>query len=158
MTQYRCTDCGVPLPNKYGRCQECRDLKKKKERDKMINRQIEKTHNTLEWSIGEVRKYAEGQFWSSSHKNCFRASIGKAESEAHVRCKFEQWLHHRKLGRTVFCELRLKNGLGRPDLIILDKGHIWVIEVVCSEKEASLIKKQAKYPWDIKIVYANKVK
>ena len=66
--------------------------------------------------------------------------------------KYERWCYHRSLGRIVFCELRLKNNMGRPDLIIIDNGFVWIEEIVKSEREGSLIEKKNKYPFKIRIV------
>jgi hypothetical protein len=66
--------------------------------------------------------------------------------------KYELWKEYRRLGAAVFTELRLKNG-SRPDLVVcLANGDVEIIEVVESETEESLLLKEEKYPFPIKIV------
>ncbi|MCP3684395.1 MAG: hypothetical protein GY861_17085 [bacterium] len=152
MMEGKCKRCKKAIPE--GRmCPECKELDYQEKLDKRKNRQEGKHKQTREYGITQVKKYAEGRTWAGSHCNSFRATVrggNAAESEAHIRAKFERWLFHRQLGRDVFCELPLKPGLGRPDLIIVDKGFIWVEEIVMSESEKSLIDKSKKYPWPIK--------
>ena len=157
--KYHCSRCKKEIPYERGKCQECKQIEFEEKREKLMNRKKSKYHHTIEYGIGEVRRYAEGQFWCTSHAGCFRAArLGekKSESEPHIRAKFERWLHHRSLGRTVFTELRLKNGLGRPDLIIVANGMIFIEEIVCSEKEKSIKEKKNKYPWPLTTIMAKK--
>jgi len=111
---------------------------------------MEKLKNTIEYGINKVKQVAESRFWCTSHANCFKCS--EAEKESHIRTKFERYLYHIKAGRTVYTELILKKGMGRPDLIIVDKGFIWAEEICVSEKEASIIKKKKKYPFLMKVI------
>ncbi|KKK53188.1 hypothetical protein LCGC14_3097270 [marine sediment metagenome] len=125
-------------------------------RRESINRQfeidMEKYQKTLIYALKSVKDQARPDTWSSAHKNCFRCSIGKGESEKHIRKKFERYLEWRKLGAVVFTELRLKDG-SRPDLIVcLNNGSVFIEEIVESEKEASLLIKEKKYPFPIRIV------
>ena len=138
---------------------ECKELDFQDILEKRSNRRLAKLRNTKEYGVSEVKKYADGRFWATSHSGCFRCSFGrgegnfnKAESEKHVRAKFERWLRHKQMGREVFCELRLKEGFGRPDLVVVDKGYVFVEEIVCSEKEASIVQKRSKYPWPIQVI------
>ena len=158
--KYHCSRCKKAITEERGKCKECKQIEWEEKRDKLMNRKKSKYHNTIEYGVGEVRRYAEGQFWASAHEGCFRAGkLGNtAESEAHIRTKFERWLHHRSVGRSVFTELRLKNGMGRPDLVIVDRGFIFVEEVVCSEKEKSIVEKKNKYPWPINVILADKAR
>lgn len=161
MTKFHCASCKIPLPERKRYCEECRELKFEEQRQKHINRNQAKYRKTQEYGISLVKKYAEGRYWSSSHKNCFRATVTRngqmkvAESMDHIRTKFERWLYHRKLGRTVYCELRLKEGMGRPDLVVIsenDGSFVFCEEIVCSEKEVSIIKKKSKYPFPTNII------
>ena len=148
--KYHCSKCKKEIPYVRGKCQECKQIEFEKKREKFMNRKMSKYRNTVEYGINQVRKYAEGQFWASAHENCFRC--GMNETDEHIDTQFKLWKHHRRAGRTVFCNLRLKSNMGRPDLIILGKGFIYVIEVVKSEKEKSILAKKLKYPWPVHVV------
>ncbi len=150
---YKCS-CGRPIVYKYGKCNDCKEIKKQKDIERKINMKIAKTHNTYEYGVSQVNKYADKRCWRSTHEGCFRCSFGKSETPLHRDTKYERWKHHKELGRFVFCELILKDGLGKPDLIVVDQGFIFIEEIVVSEKEASLVKKKKKYPWPINIIYA----
>ncbi len=157
MTPYKCSRCKITIPYKYGKCSSCREIEFQEMIDKQVRRSQAKYRNTLGYGVSTVKQYADGKFWCTTHVNCFRATISvdektgkwKGESEEHVDKQFERWKHHRKLGRSVYCNLRLKEGLGRPDLVIVDNGHIFIEEIVHSENEASLKAKKSKYPWPI---------
>ena len=122
---------------------------------KRNNRQILKYKLTKEYALSELRKISEINSW---HLNCFKASFGidsKAESDAHRDKKYEQWVKYRKEGCDVLTELRLKNGMGRPDLVVVwNNGDIEIIEIVSSEKEESIKLKEKKYPYLLKVVMA----
>ena len=152
---YHCS-CGNPIAYKEGKCRDCIELNNQRRIDKMISRKIAKTHDTLEWGAGEVKKYADPKSWCSSHEGCFRCSFGKNETPLHRDTKYERWKHHKQLGRLVWCELRLKPPHGITDLTVVDKGFIFIEEIAVSEKEASLIEKKRKYPWPVSIVRAEK--
>jgi len=138
-------------------CSACREIVLQERLKKQVNRRLSKLKNTTEYGIGLVKKYADGRFWASVHNNCFRASFGKkGETDAHRDKKYERWCYHRKLGRTVFTELILKKNLGRPDLVVVDKGFVFAEEIIMSEKEASIIEKRKKYPFPINKIYAKK--
>jgi len=164
MGEYQCKRCKGPIAYKRGHCSTCKEVKYQEKIDKQIARQTAKYQKTPEYGISAVKKYADGKFWCSTHANCFRATISvdqktgkwKGESEAHVDKQYERWKHHRILGRIVFCNLRLKEGFGRPDLTVVDNGHIFVEEIICSEKEASIIEKKHKYPWAVQVIRVDK--
>ena len=156
MMKNKCSKCKIPIELGIF-CTECYEIIKKDKITKLNNRNQSKLKNTELYGLSRVKEHVKDySSWSSSHKNCFRAAIklskgGRSgETLDHVNKKFELWVHHRQLGRTVFTELQLKQG--RPDLIVVDKGFVFIIEVVKSEKEASLIQKKAKYPFPIEIV------
>ena len=136
-------------------CSPCAELIRQQKIDKFNNRKLSKYKATKEYGISLVKKYADPRCWCSTHANCFRCNSpteegkSRGESEAHIDAKFERFKYHRLLGRTVFCELRLKEGFGRPDLIVIDKGFVFAEEIVCSEGEASIINKKNKYPFPI---------
>lgn len=153
MDDYRCS-CGNIIEYKRGKCRDCQNIVNQKKINKSINRKIAATHNTLEWGVLQVKQYANVRVWCSAHEGCFRCSFGKSETPLHRDTKYERWIHHKELGRKVFCELILKPPYGKPDLIVVDKGFIFIEEIVVSEKEASLIKKRKKYPWPVNVIYA----
>lgn len=137
-------------------CNTCFEEVKKQRFDKYRNRITSKQASSLLAAFNKVRDWADPAVWSSNHMNCFRASFSTsmhrtAESVSHIRKKFERWLYHRKLGRHVFTELRLKDGLGRPDLVVLcENGDVFCEEIVESEGEKSLESKHSKYPFEIR--------
>lgn len=151
--KYRCK-CGDEIPYVRGKCLKCKDEEAKKKIAKAMAREEAKTHNTIEWGIGEVKKYSDQRMWCSNHSNCFRCSFGKSETPLHRDTKYNRWKYHKELGRAVFCEMNLKSPYGTPDLIIVDKGYIWIEEIVVSEKKISLESKKRKYPWPVNIIYA----
>jgi len=152
MTQ-KCRRCKRTI-EEGSHCPECKQIIIQEKIEKQKNRRISKTLDTIEYGKGEVKKYAEGKFWCSTHVGCFRG--GKSESEEHLDTKYERWKYHTRRGRTVYTELILKPGLGRPDLVIVDKGHIFCEEIVKTEKEASLIAKENKYPWPVSVIKVGK--
>jgi hypothetical protein len=126
--------------------------------EKRKNRERSKRMSSIFYAINEVRQVARRDTWTTNHCNCFRCSPsidGKGESDAHIRKKFELFLEYRKLGYICFTELILDSNLGRPDLVVCgNDGGVEIIEIVESESEASLKKKENKYPWPIKVVKA----
>lgn len=130
-------------------CKECID----KKIEKQTQHRLAKLRNTVEYGLTRVKEAAESSVWSSSHRNCFKASFGKkAESKEHRDLKYERWVYHRELGRIVFCELTFKNKKGRADLTIVDKNFVFIDELPVSEKMSSLLKKIEKYPFPTNIV------
>jgi len=154
MVQYRCSKCGCEISYKYGKCSDCLKEIYQQQIEKRKNRILSKRKATIQYGIDQVKKFADGKKWAGSHASCFRCSLpGKGEKTEHIYKKFERWLYHRELGRTVFCELVLKEGFGRPDLIIIDRDeNVFIEEIVNSEKEASIILKKKKYPFPIKVI------
>jgi len=153
----KCSKCKIQIDS--GRyCTECYEKLKREQIQKAINRKKAKYYNTETYALTQLKSHvATIHDWSSCHSNCFRASVklsksGRSgENLKHVKKKFDRWLYHRQLGRTVFTELRLKQG--RPDLVIITKdGETWIEEIVNTETEAKLIEKEAKYPFKIVIV------
>jgi len=126
-------------------------IKNKMERDKV------KRESTLISAISRLKEVSRKDTWCTDHANCFRGTItidGKGESEAHLDKKYELWKECRKMGGKVFTELRLAEG-GRPDLVVCwNNGKIEIIEVVESEREESLLLKEDKYPFPMRVVKA----
>lgn len=75
-----------------------------------------------------------------------------ANTFAHESKKLEICMELWGQGHHLLTECRFKHG-GRADIMDLDSGT--AIEIVCSEKEKSLIKKSVKYPVPILVVMAN---
>ncbi len=119
-----------------------------------VNRNMLKSQNSLQGALRRVHDEARADTWCTAHKNCFRGSIsidGKGESEAHLDKKYELWKEYRRAGAVVFTELILKDG-SQPDLIVCwNNGDIQIVEVAKSEKEESLLLKEDKYPFPIKV-------
>lgn len=155
--QTYCIDCKKKIENQELRCNNCKKKDYELKISKKINRDIAKTHNTMVYGVMKVKSFAERRYWCTSHANCFRGSIrinGRGgESEEHLDKQYDRWKHHRKLGRTVFCNLILSNGK-RPDLVIVDKGFIWIEEIVVSEDEKSIVEKRKNYPFPINVIKA----
>lgn len=107
--------------------------------------------NSQTRAVLRVRDEARTDTWSSSHIDCFRCTIGKGESDAHIMAKFKLWLEFKRMGCKVLTELIWKQG-GRSDLVVCwNNGDIQIVEVAKSEKEESLLLKETKYPFPIKV-------
>ena len=132
------------------------ESRKKSIERSMAKRRL-KQQSTLQSALNRVHEEARRDTWCTSHKNCFRGSIsidGKGETEAHLDKKYELWKEYRKMGAIVFTELILQDG-SRPDLIVCwNNGEVEIVEVVHSEKEESIILKEDKYPFPIKVFKA----
>ena len=129
-----------------------REFKKKNQYERYLRRRKAKMESTLEAALGKVKDKARTDTWSSVHKNCFRYSPYPAESDWHVQVKLQRHMYWRNKGATVFTEMRWKNGT-RSDLVVCTKeGEVFIEEIVCSEKEASLVKKAEKYPFPLHII------
>lgn len=114
---------------------------------KFLQRPTKKTKST---ATRELKALSILSFWCSSHRNCFKGTIGKGESEEHLDAKYGRWKYWRKHGHDVYVELRLKNGL-RPDLtIVMSNGEIIHEEIIVSEKIESIIRKINKYPFTVR--------
>ena len=150
----KCKRCKKVIEEGCFCSEECKNLYYESLMEKRAKYRLSKLRDTIEYGIYKVKQVADNRFWCTTHANDFRCS--QAENEAHIRTKFERYLYHIKSGRTVFTELILKKGMGRPDLLIINKGEIWIEEIVNSEKEASLIKKKKKYPFPVNIIKVNK--
>ncbi|NCD07467.1 MAG: hypothetical protein EOL97_15265 [Spirochaetia bacterium] len=86
--------------------------------------------------------------------NCLKGSGYPAETDAHYLMKAKICKDLLNQGHRFVTEAKFANGLGRADIIDITDGLIY--EVVCSEKEESLIKKKAKYPLDFEVVRVDK--
>lgn len=154
----RCRKCKGEIEKGFY-CDDCWKEVVRIRMDKARAKKVAKYKETDQYAISKVKEVADQRYWATSHKNCFRASFSaketmfnqQPETEKHINTKFERWKYHRKLGRIVFTELRLKDG-NRPDLIVIDKGFIFCEEIVNTEEEQSLLKKAHKYPFNINII------
>jgi len=149
MAPDKCRRCKCTIPEGV-HCEECKQIIFQENIEKQTNRALSKLRNSLSYGVGRVKEVADGRFWATAHDSCFRCSA--TETPAHYNKKFERWMHHRKAGRIVFCELILKNNMGKPDLVVVDKGFIFIEEIVCTEKEASIYAKKGKYPFPINTI------
>lgn len=147
-------------PDKYDRMLKKAKLKRIAafERHKQISmmQDKEKREKSLSWALNVIKEQSRRDTWCTTHKNCFRCTVSpdlkKGESDAHIKKKFERYLEWRRFGAIVFTELILLGG-NRPDLVIcLNNGEIFIEEIVESEKGASLLLKENKYPFPVKIV------
>jgi len=142
-------------PEKYERLKENAKRAKLRSFMRKVGQDKYKQEQSLFWAIKRVKEEARQDTWCTNHGDCFRCSTsedGKAESPQHIAKKFERWLYWRKFGATVFTEVRWKEG-GRSDLVIcLNNGEIFIEEVAVSEKEGSLLLKEEKYPFPVKVV------
>ena len=141
---------------KYQRMLERQRSKRKEAIERKITRDKVKRESTLISALSRLKEVARRDTWCTVHSNCFRGSISfdgrKGESEAHLDKKYALWKEYRKAGAIVFVELRLADG-SRPDLIVVwNNGQIEIVEVAESEKEESLLAKEDKYPFPIKVV------
>jgi len=84
---------------------------------------------------------------SGSHVNCFR--YFKNNTKEHEIKKFEIYMGLIDLGHNLLVEPIFKNGL-RADILDLTDNTCY--EIVNSEKEESLVKKEKNYPFPIEIV------
>ena len=133
-----------------------RKLKNQEAINNKIARDKVKRESTLISALIRLKEVARKDTWCTDHGNCFRGSISfdgrKGESEEHLDKKYALWKEYRKMGATVFVELRLADG-SRPDLVVVwNNGQIEIVEVAESEKEESLLAKEDKYPFPIKVV------
>lgn len=113
----------------------------------LFNRKPKKNKAT---ATRDLKSLCVLNYWCSSHKNCFKGTIGKGETEIHLDAKYERWKHWRKCGCDVYVELRLSNGL-RPDLtVIKPNGDIFHEEIIVSEKKESIAKKIKYYPFVVR--------
>ncbi len=147
--EFKCKDCKIKLDSGFY-CQSCMQKRYDKIITKRTNTKSSKEKESLVYAIRLIKDAANSLFWSTSHKNCFRATFGPGESPKHMDKKYERWKYHRSMGRIVFCELILENG-SRPDLIICDnKGNVWIEEILVSEKDENIKNKEVKYPFEVR--------
>jgi len=112
-------------------------------------------------NYNKVKETIRQDTWCSNHINCFRASFSskgrgnKPESPEHIKTKFERWMYWRGKNFDIITEGRLiikdktEDRHLRPDLIVWNENEIFIEEIVCSEKEESLIKKKKIYPFPV---------
>lgn len=82
--------------------------------------------------------------------NKLKGSGYPAETDAHYLAKAKKCKELLNEGHRFVTEAKFSNGLGRAD--ILDISESIIYEIVCSEKEVSLVKKKAKYPLPFEII------
>lgn len=154
----RCARCkGLAVNGRH--CEDCKAILREEMIQKRKNKDESKFKGTEVYGISKVKKFVDRRFWCTTHGACFRCSLpDKGESLEHIKAKFKRWLYHRKLGRIVFCELILRNGLGKPDLVIVDGGFVWAEEIVVSESDKSIEAKKGKYPFPIQVIKVVKKK
>ena len=85
---------------------------------------------------------------SGIHVNCVRINSGNTYE--HERAKFEECWKLAKLGKEFLTEAETPDKSKRADIVCLDEGYI--IEIVNTESEESLIRKSKVYPLPIVIV------
>lgn len=147
-----CRGKGCKKPIEKGNfCDDCFKARLDDTIEKQTQKRLNKLHNTIEYGLSRVKEVADQRFWATSHKNCFRATFGPSESPKHINLKFEWWKYHRRHKRIVFCELQFKNGKGCADLVIVDKGFVWIEEIKVSESQKSIDLKREKYPFPLKV-------
>jgi len=100
----------------------------------------------------EETKRILNSFRSSYPKGCIK--ISKTESKEHARVKTEVGLFLLKNDYKIWSEATFKHPYkGRCDLIAVHPSGIsYCFEIVCTEKEKSLLKKAKNYPTDIIVV------
>ena len=77
--------------------------------------------------------------------NCLKGSGYPAETDEHYMQKARVCKDLLNTGHRFVTEAKFKNNLGRCDVLDLRGGGL-AIEVVCTEKEASIVMKKQKYP------------
>jgi len=88
------------------------------------------------------------QLVNKSNRKINEIRISKSESQEHIKKKMEICESLEKQNKHFITEAIFSTG-GRADILVLDDFK--VIEIVCSEKEESLIRKKSKYPPGLKI-------
>ena len=84
------------------------------------------------------------------NKNIDFVKISTANSKAHEIKKTDICYDLLAEGKHFITEAHFAGGKGRCDILCLDDNL--ALEIVCTEKEESLFKKQLKYPIDIKVI------
>ena len=82
--------------------------------------------------------------------------ISKANSLEHEIKKAEIFTKLIHKGCNVLTEPMLLDNKNRPDILVLDSVPMICYEIVCSEKEESLMRKDRDYPFVLKIVEVKK--
>ena len=88
---------------------------------------------------------------SNRNRNAFRWSSN--ETKAHIDMKFAICRKVKEWGHEFYTEAIFEPSGLRADVIDADEGIIY--EVVNTEGSESLVRKQARYPLEIRIVNAN---
>ena len=88
---------------------------------------------------------------SNRNRNAFRWSSN--ETKAHIDMKFAICKKLKEWGHEFYTEAIFEPSGLRADVIDADEGIIY--EVVNTEGSGSLVRKQAQYPLEIRIVNAN---
>ena len=88
---------------------------------------------------------------SNRNRNAFRLSSN--ETKAHIDMKFAICRKLKEWGHEFYTEAIFEPSGLRADVIDADEGIIY--EVVNTEGSESLVRKQARYPLEIRIVNAN---
>lgn len=78
------------------------------------------------------------------NKDINKIKISKANTYAHEKKKFDVCWELLQQGFSFVTEARFKQNKGRCDVLDITNGY--GIEIVCSEKEESIVKKKQKYP------------
>ena len=103
-----------------------------------------------------LQKEILGMFKANYSQGTVKITTGENRLHRQVKCDVVGYLLD--AGFKVWTEATLKNG-SRPDIVCMH-GHIaYIIEIVNSEKEASILNKKKKYPnIPMIVVDANKFK
>ena len=124
-----------------------------------ISRSIEKNKNELENKIGsfsDIVSHNLKEFINPSEFNKVnQLRISKANSIEHEIKKSEIFTKLIHKGLNVLVEPKCLDTSIRPDILVLDVIPCIAYEVVVSESEISLLKKEVKYPFKIKVVRLN---
>lgn len=97
-----------------------------------------------------INRNLEQYFSAENKRHIDVVVLNSGNKLEHELKKAEICYHLQQQGRTFICEGILKNGK-RPDICVLDTQTPIAYEIMCSEKEASIVNKMQTYG-DIKIV------
>lgn len=75
----------------------------------------------------------------------------KGNSDTHEIAKFRKCLELMRDGKTIYTEVRFKNGLGRCDILVPEDFRVY--EIVCTETEKESLSKLNRYPSSLDIIF-----
>ena len=123
---------------------------KKRSIEKKVRDRDNKIERFCAYTSHNLKEFIEPSNFQFVNKIIFKKDLNKNYNQIHELKKVEIACKLYLEGNDVIIEPTLKDkSIGRPDILLLNKIPAEAYEIICSEKESSILNKDIKYPFKI---------